>query len=159
MDVLHACRPGPGGLRPYGGAVSFDLNAALNGEPDVVISSDALVQEGVVRPCRDTAPNFSRLGGSPISYISTNLWEALDHELPLDLFWASTAARETAVYGMLRLLTNQARDVASQSGAEEGTPEDDLYTVEWGGLIDHGEVWFKRNGPGGPITACLPDDI
>ncbi|MGW0565642.1 hypothetical protein ACWDZ4_34940, partial [Streptomyces sp. NPDC003016] len=73
MDAMHVCRPGPGGLRPYGCVVSFDLNAVLNGEPDVVSSSDALVQEDVVRSCRDNAPNFARLGGSPTSYISTSL--------------------------------------------------------------------------------------
>jgi hypothetical protein len=42
MDGPRACRSGPGSWQPYGYAVSFDLNAALNGEPDAVISSDAL---------------------------------------------------------------------------------------------------------------------
>ncbi|MGW6919056.1 hypothetical protein ACWGB8_35350 [Kitasatospora sp. NPDC054939] len=92
------------------------------------------------------------LGHSPITYVSTRLWDEL-----AALAIAPSAAA-TTVHALLRDLAAAAVD-ASLAAGNEGAPRNDLYVTFPAHIGPHRRtVWFQRSGPRGLITARFPPE-
>lgn len=140
--------------------MTFDINKALQGPPDVVLSADDVIGSGMALRCEDKVPHLA-LNNSPVTYVSTALMNRLNSALPHDEPWPlnSENLRKAGRYAMLRVLAAMAVDSSKLPNAEEGDLEDGLYiTPAVPRITGEDAVWFLRNGDNGPITACLPSD-
>ncbi|MFH9352325.1 hypothetical protein [Kitasatospora sp. NPDC017646] len=116
--------------------------------PDDHRSPEQLVAAGELRHHTDGRPHPA-LNHSPITYVSS----ALRAELAA-LAIAPSAAEATAA-ALLRALADRAVDAALAPGNERA-PRDDLYVTDPAHIGPHRRaVWFRRSGPGGPITAAF----
>ncbi|MCG6497828.1 hypothetical protein [Kitasatospora sp. A2-31] len=112
---------------------------------------ERLVATGVLRRYEDGRLHPA-LGYSPISYVSTRLWDELTA-----LAIAPSAAATTA-HALLRAIAADAVDAALAPGNERA-PRNDLYVTHPAYIGPHRRVvWFQRTGPRGLITATLPPD-
>ncbi len=103
---------------------------------------------GGLRRNEDTRPHPA-LGGSPVTFVSVELWDALA------ALAISPDATGATVHALLRALAALATDAALAPG-NEGAPLDDLYVCYPAHIgAQRREVWFQRDGAGGPITALL----
>ncbi|MER6302687.1 hypothetical protein ABT247_24455 [Kitasatospora sp. NPDC001539] len=116
--------------------------------PDDHRSPEQLVAAGLLRHHTDGRPHPA-LGHSPIAYVSTALWAELTA-----LAIAPSAAEATAT-ALLRAIADGAVDAALAPGNERA-PRHDLYVADPAHIGPHRRaVWFRRYGPGGPITAAF----
>ncbi|GAA2782081.1 hypothetical protein RMN57_34810 [Kitasatospora sp. CM 4170] len=110
---------------------------------------ERLVATGALRRYEDGRLHPA-LGYSPISYVSTRLWDELTA-----LAIAPSAATTTA-HALLRAIAAEAVDAALAPGNERA-PRNDLYVTHPAYIGPHRRVvWFQRTGPRGLITATLP---
>ncbi|MGW4893672.1 hypothetical protein ACWEQL_15620 [Kitasatospora sp. NPDC004240] len=132
-----AAGPTPPGFPTHGGAPVTD--------------SQRLLAAGLLRPLEDGCIHPT-LGHSPITYVSTRLWDEL-----AALAIAPDAAALT-VRALLRDLAARAVDAALSPG-NEGAPRDDLYVTFPAHIGPRRHtVWFQRSGPRGLITATFPPE-
>ncbi|WP_354644002.1 hypothetical protein [Kitasatospora camelliae] len=136
--------------------MSFDL--AFAGADQVPTRPEDRVAAGSWLPCPDALPHQT-LVGSPISYVSVSLWQALGR-MAAELDPVAARQDPTSVgCDVLRLITMAAVDTALAPGAEPGEPRDDLYMTPSVVQLGRRPVWFKRFGPDGTLTALFPEDM
>ncbi len=129
--------------------MSFDPRAVIGPPPGAPTTSGR--RPAPARRYPDPQPHPA-LGGSPVSFVSAELWDAL-----ADLAIAP-AATDATVFALLRAIAADAFDAALAPG-NEGAPRDDLYVSAPAYIGARRRlVWFQRHGRGGPITAYFPPE-
>ncbi|MFC8448878.1 hypothetical protein [Kitasatospora sp. NPDC057223] len=140
--------------------MSFDLQVALGVPPDRGAPGGRLALPAAPHATPPAAPHAGlrghtdprphpSLGHSPVTFVSTELWEALA------ALAISPDAIDATVLALLGALAAQATDAALAPG-NESAPPDDLYVVSPAHIgAERREVWFQRDGVRGPITARL----